>query len=98
MPEVYDWHLQNSPNHPLYSYIELDGSTRTITWAEAVRAIQRTAQMMRTEMGFLPDGVPQLKAVKPVVGILTALGDFIFILSICRNSHVLHVLILTYSN
>lgn len=78
MPEVYDWHLQNSPNHPLYSYIELDGSTRTITWAEAVRAIQRTARMMRTDMGFLPDGVPQLKAVKPVVGILTALDSITY--------------------
>ena len=74
LPEVFDWHSKNSPNHPLYSYINIDGSIRTITWAESVRAVQRAARRMRTELGLSSDSVPDLTAGKPVVGILAVLG------------------------
>lgn len=78
LPEVFDWHSKNSPNHPLYSYINIDGSIRTITWAESVRAVHRAARRMRTELGLSSDSVPDLTAGKPVVGILAVLDSITY--------------------
>jgi hypothetical protein len=43
LPELYDWHSENSPSHPLFVFEERPGSIRAILWPEAVRAIHRAA-------------------------------------------------------
>ncbi|KAJ7204502.1 hypothetical protein GGX14DRAFT_460740 [Mycena pura] len=54
MPQIYDWHLQNNPNHRLFVYARDDGSTRTICWREAVQAVHVGAKLLRDRFGWVP--------------------------------------------
>lgn len=47
VPELYDWHYTNSPNHPLFVYSDTDGGTVTITWKEVVRAVHDIGRKVR---------------------------------------------------
>lgn len=46
LPEAYDWHLEHSPEHVLYTYEDVDGSIRTIKWKAAVLAAYRAAHLV----------------------------------------------------
>ena len=46
VPELYDWHLDNSPDHPLFVYSNSDGAAKTIVWKEAVHAVHRTGRLV----------------------------------------------------
>lgn len=48
--EIYDWHYENSPNHPLFVYRNGDGSERTIHWSEAIRAIHCAGGIVRSRV------------------------------------------------
>lgn len=71
--EIYEWHAVHSPKHPLFVYEDKPGSTRTITWSEAVRGIHRITRFIRRAVG------PELESRKdgkaPVVSILATLGE-----------------------
>ena len=47
IPELYDWHYENSPDHPLFIYSDDDGEVTTIKWPQAVRAVHRAGHMAR---------------------------------------------------
>lgn len=76
VPELYDWHLSNTPHHPLMEYVEEDGSIRTILWPEAVRAIHRTAGLVRGMMGCDAKELPEAPDRLSVIGIVAAAGEF----------------------
>ncbi len=47
--EIYEWHAQHSPNHPLFQYrVEADDeSVTTISYKDAVKAIYRGGWFLR---------------------------------------------------
>ncbi|KAL4264659.1 Adenylate-forming Reductase [Pleurotus pulmonarius] len=47
IPEFYDWHYHNSPEHPVLIFPEEDGSQRTIKWAETTQAIHTCARILQ---------------------------------------------------
>lgn len=52
LAEIYDWHLDNSPNHPLFVLRPVDGELHTIRWVEGVKIIHRAANYFNTHIGF----------------------------------------------
>ncbi|KAK0196977.1 hypothetical protein F5146DRAFT_1153799, partial [Armillaria mellea] len=83
IPEIYAWHLQHSPNHPLFVYAREDSSVRTINWAEVVAAIYTGARLMRRRLQF---------ATKPPVVAILSLSDsitsFVTMMSLLRANYV----------
>ncbi|KAK7030388.1 hypothetical protein VNI00_014132 [Paramarasmius palmivorus] len=53
LPEIYDWHKERSPKHPIFVYARQDGTICTITYSEVVPAIYRAARLVKSrfEMG-----------------------------------------------
>lgn len=51
LPEIFDWHTQNSPDHPLFVYPKQDGTRRTIFWLEAVSAVHRGVNFIQRLTG-----------------------------------------------
>ncbi|KAA1475309.1 acetyl-CoA synthetase-like protein [Dentipellis sp. KUC8613] len=75
LPDLYDWHYENSPQHPLFTYEEAPGKLRTITWAEAVRAIHRSSYDIASRV---PSEVAQAATEgRPIVIATLALTDTI---------------------
>ncbi len=68
LPEIYDWHAEHSPDHPLFLYGDPEGPVHTITWVEAVRAIHRAGRIVQNAMGPVPS------SAVPVVAILANTG------------------------
>ncbi|KAJ3522383.1 hypothetical protein NM688_g8882 [Phlebia brevispora] len=64
LPEIYDWHAEHSPEHPLFVYGNEEGPVHTITWAEAVRGIHRAGRIVRDAV------IPVHTDSVPVVAIL----------------------------
>src|ERR1700743_2036418 len=77
LPEIYDWHYINSPNHPLFVYSDDLDNVQTIVFYEAVRAIHKVARLVRSQ---LP--VEFRKSGRPTVAILSSSGNQI--LSVLR--------------
>ncbi|CAL1710450.1 unnamed protein product [Somion occarium] len=71
LPEIYDWHAENSPNHPLFEFAEDDGTVRTITWKEGVKGVHRAGRYVRNKLTEFGE-----TEARPVVAILAA-SDFI---------------------
>ncbi len=67
LQQMYDWHLQHSPNHRLFVYSREDGSIRSICWSEAVTAIYTGARLIKNLVPFNSDKLP-------VIAILTMSG------------------------
>lgn len=75
LPEMYDWHRDNTPEHPLFVYSDDDGERTTILWPEAVNAVNRAARITRERMGCDPEKCPDVSAGTPVVAIIAAAGQ-----------------------
>jgi len=71
LPELCDWHLQHSPEHPFFIYPRQDGELQTITWAHAARAILTGARLVRKIMGWRRG----MTGTAPVVAMLSASGE-----------------------
>ena len=71
-PELIDWHLEHSENHPLLVFYD-EGKVTTIHWAEAVRAIHSGVHLLRRTFGW-----KQYSTVVPIVGILASSGKVPF--------------------
>ncbi|TFK38857.1 hypothetical protein BDQ12DRAFT_629926 [Crucibulum laeve] len=50
LPQLYEWHLQHTPNHRLFSFAYDDGTVRDIYWPEAVRAVHVGAKTVRDRL------------------------------------------------
>lgn len=68
VPEMFDWHLVNTPNHPLFVYSDDHGKEHVILWTHGVRAIHRSARIVM-------DRVKPKATEIPVVAILAATGN-----------------------
>ncbi|PPR02158.1 hypothetical protein CVT26_012119 [Gymnopilus dilepis] len=86
LPELFEWHLVHSPNHPLFMFSRENGDVRTIFWPEAVRAIHTGARLVRKALGWQPG----LKN-PPVVAILAAADTityFTMMMSVMRAGYI----------
>ncbi|KAL6306740.1 hypothetical protein BKA93DRAFT_894740 [Sparassis latifolia] len=86
LPEIFDWHLANTPDHRLFVFSKDDGGIRTIYWPEAVRAIHVGARVVRKRMNWTP-GMKE----NPVVAILApsdTIPYFTTVMSIMRANYV----------
>ena len=70
IPELYDWHRDNSPQHPLFIYSDEDGSATTIYWSEAAKAVHRAGHIVQR----LAQERPETTSRRPVFAILAANG------------------------
>jgi hypothetical protein len=70
LPELFDWHLENSPRHPLFMFEDGPGSIRTIFWPEAVRAMHRAAYRVSSTV---KDNASS-RSYMPTIAILAATG------------------------
>jgi hypothetical protein len=50
LPEICDFHLQHSPNHPVFVYADEPGSTRSIMWHEVVRGLHQAGHIVRSRV------------------------------------------------
>ncbi|EPS94433.1 hypothetical protein FOMPIDRAFT_1038850 [Fomitopsis schrenkii] len=82
LPEIFDWHLEHSPNHRLFLFPLGDGTVKTITWAEEVRAMHRGAGIIHSRLG-----TASVATEPPVVAIIApsdAIPYYTTIVSIIR--------------
>ncbi|KAF8968163.1 hypothetical protein BDZ97DRAFT_1655638 [Flammula alnicola] len=86
LPEIYDWHLQNTPHHRLFIFSDDVGKIRTIYWPEAVRAIHTGARLLRLALEWQPN-----EERVPIVAILAAADTityFTMIMATMRAGYV----------
>ncbi|KAJ3897995.1 hypothetical protein F5879DRAFT_910286 [Lentinula edodes] len=83
--EMYDWHARNTSNHRLFVFAQEDGTTRTIFWPEAVKAVWTGARLIR-------DRVSSESLEKtPIVAIVSmseTISYFITMMSIIRANFI----------
>ncbi|TFY82997.1 hypothetical protein EWM64_g1012 [Hericium alpestre] len=72
LPELYDWQLEHSPLHPLFTYADNDGSIKDILWKEAMQAIRRYATVACKTLGFDSPEILRSEPARPIVAILAA--------------------------
>ncbi|KZT66436.1 hypothetical protein DAEQUDRAFT_739999 [Daedalea quercina L-15889] len=74
LPEAFDWHLEHSPNHPLFAFAKSDGTLRTVNWSEAVPAMHRGARIIHDRFANTAAGVdaPVVAILAPSVSIIRA--------------------------
>jgi hypothetical protein len=70
LPEIYDFHLQHSPNHQLFVYADGSGLNHAILWSKAVRSIHRAGHIVQSRLN---DGLVKPLG-KPIVAILALSG------------------------
>ncbi len=69
IPELYAFHAEKSPNHPVIAFDEEDGSIRMLTYTDVFRGIRKAA-------GFVSGVVlHQSSSERHVVGILAIAGE-----------------------
>jgi hypothetical protein len=71
LPEIYDWHLENTPDHRLFIFSDDNQNTRTIHWPEAVRAVYNGVRYLQNTIDLKPNS-----ETVPIVAILAAEGKF----------------------
>ena len=71
LPEIWDWHLENSPDHPVFVYREDDGAERTIYMRDAIYAVHRAGRIL---LNRLPQSVADNR---PVIAILAVTGELL---------------------
>lgn len=67
VPELFDWHLQNTPDHPLFIYSDEHSEEHVLSWPQGVRAMHGSARIVM-------DRVRPRGSEIPVVAILAAAG------------------------
>ncbi|PIL34315.1 hypothetical protein GSI_03090 [Ganoderma sinense ZZ0214-1] len=51
IPELFEWNARENPDYPLFRYPDNDGALKTITYAEAIRAIRLVARHILALVG-----------------------------------------------
>jgi acyl-CoA synthetase (AMP-forming)/AMP-acid ligase II len=69
LPEIFDYHAEQSPDHPLFRYVDARNILHTISWSRAVKAFHNAARITRQR-------VEAAGGRRPMVGILAAAGEY----------------------
>lgn len=85
--ELFDWHYEHSPDHPVFQYANDDGSIATLAMSRVAPAIHRAGRFVQSIIAA--QGVNVLK--RTVVGILAASGTLTSnpcgSTSLCTDAH-----------
>lgn len=71
LAEIYDWHLEHTPNHRIFVFCDDKGNIRTIYWPEAVRAVHTGARRLRRTLDWTKSSTDV-----PIIAILAAEGSY----------------------
>ena len=84
LPEIYDWHYHNTPDHPLFVFADEADENHTILWPQVVRAVHEAGRIVRSR-------VPRDDKLSSasVVAIVAAVGTF--------NAFITNPINVTYS-
>ena len=74
LPEIWDWHLEHSPEHPLFVYLDGDGSEKVLLFRDAIYAMHRTGRILRSH---IPES---LTKTRPIVAIVAISGERVLVL------------------
>ncbi|KAJ7452161.1 hypothetical protein B0H11DRAFT_1742224 [Mycena galericulata] len=72
LPEMFDHHAQNSPNHPLFRYSNADGVVQTIGWSHAAQAFHKAGHIARQQVHAKAPGN------RPVIAIVASADQITF--------------------
>ena len=67
LPDIWDWHREYSPKHPVFVYTQDDGSERVLNWTDVGHGLHRAGLLVRSRLSVSSEE-------KPVVAILAASG------------------------
>ncbi|KAJ7482012.1 hypothetical protein FB451DRAFT_1237794 [Mycena latifolia] len=73
--QIFEFHATTNPDHPLFRYDSPTGGYGQITWHQAVKLFDKTAQIIRRRLG---GGTTVDCTPPPVVGILAATGSILY--------------------
>ena len=76
LPEIYDWHLTHTPDHPLFEFTDADGQTRIIKYPEFCRALYKTSLLIRECAGDGVDEDLSSEKTKKVIAVVANSGKF----------------------
>jgi hypothetical protein len=82
LPDLYDWHHENSPTHPLFVYEDGPGEVRNIAWAEVVRGIHRAARLVASRIPA-EDVTAALEGRPITIAVLAVTGSCFMIYNFC---------------
>ena len=51
LPQLYDWNYEHSPEHPVFEYLEDDGSITSLRYRDVIPAIHRGARIISSVLG-----------------------------------------------
>ncbi|KAH7886572.1 acetyl-CoA synthetase-like protein [Phlebopus sp. FC_14] len=66
LPESYNWHYDNNPDHPVFTYVDQFGHLTTLTYADVVPASHRAGRHVMNTCNI------SVNADRPVVAIVAA--------------------------
>ncbi|KAJ6600353.1 hypothetical protein DFH09DRAFT_1020958 [Mycena vulgaris] len=72
LPEIISKHAEDSPTHPLFRYLDIDGTLVTISWTEAVRGFHKAAEFVRKKVDAADS------ETRPVVAILASIDQITY--------------------
>lgn len=75
LPDLYEWHSKNSPNHPLFVYEDEPGRLRTILYGGFIHGLDRAARLCTKFVGTKAIQEGGVNAPVPVVSIVGNLGS-----------------------
>ncbi|KAJ3535272.1 hypothetical protein NM688_g7002 [Phlebia brevispora] len=87
IPELYDWHLTNSPDHPLFVFSDENGSATTITWKEVGCAVHRGGHLVQGVVHKTTTARPE-RIVCAILAYSDTIVYFTLIAAIIRAGHV----------
>ena len=76
LPELYEFHAKNSPEHPLFLYTEADGQSQYLNYSNVYRAIRKAATYVCLHSNLSPETQQALPdEERPVAGVLAISGE-----------------------
>lgn len=69
--EIFDWHYEHSPDHPMFRYDDA-GTTKTLNWSDFIPAVHRASRFLLNAFNL---SVLREPSDRPVIGILTNSGE-----------------------
>ncbi|TDL22742.1 acetyl-CoA synthetase-like protein [Rickenella mellea] len=89
LPEVWDYHLDHSSQHPLFIYEDAPSKKCTITWGEAVRAIHRVGHLVlsQSRLSVLPENDMSSPHVIGILAIKDTITSCVLLAGIIRAGY-----------
>ncbi|TCD61564.1 putative NRPS-like protein biosynthetic cluster [Steccherinum ochraceum] len=85
LPEIWDWHLENSPEHPLFVYVDENGTEKSLIFRDAIYAMHRAGRIMRSRM---PESLAETRPLVAILAVSDAITYFLVETGLMRANFV----------